>query len=87
MYKIISIIAGIALAMTIILTSCCNDSILDIPETYDISLTVFTVIRHDEETNALLLYDNETKVLYAKTKYSLTMLADGDGKPKLYKGE
>lgn len=78
---------GIALAMTIILVGCCDDSIHDTPETYDIPLTVFTAIGYDEETNTLLLYDNETKVLYAKTKYSLTMLADTNGKPKLYKGE
>lgn len=87
MHKIISIITGITLAMTMILVGCCDDNILDTPDVYNIPLTVFTVIGHDEETNALLLYDSETKVLYAKTKYSLTMLADTNGKPKLYKGE
>ena len=51
-----------------------------------------TFVEVERETKWRIVYDKETKVMYAVSKYgtgagNFTLLVDETGKPKLYQGE
>lgn len=47
---------------------------------------MFEYIGHSSEANCKIVYDTETKVMYAILNYrSMILLVDEDGKPKLWK--
>lgn len=47
---------------------------------------MFEYIGHSSEANSKIIYDTETKVMYAVVNYkSMTLLVDENGKPKLWK--
>lgn len=52
----------------------------------------FAVVYYDSSLQAKIVYDRDTKVMYAVSRGSnnggnLTMLVNEDGTPKLYEGE
>lgn len=48
---------------------------------------MFEYIGYNSKVNARIVYDTETKVMYATfCDSTMTLLVDEDGKPKLWKG-
>lgn len=48
---------------------------------------MFEYVGYNSKTNSKIVYDTETKVMYAVLcDRAMTLLVDEDGKPKLWKG-
>lgn len=55
-------------------------------ETPTRSSKMFEYVEYNNEVNASIVYDTETKVMYAVlSNRSMTLLVDENGKPKLWK--
>lgn len=99
--KILTIIFTALLLLTIISITACNSQSVDASNSnsnsnsnydYDFVGDIFTVLTHYRTSSFYIIYDNQTKVMYAVSDGhynagNLTMLVNADGTPKLYDGE
>lgn len=70
----------VIIIISVLISGCVSDEALS--KTSD----MFEYIGHSSEANCKIVYDTETKVMYATLNYrSMILLVDEDGKPKLWK--
>lgn len=76
------LVCATAIIIISVLISCC---VFD--ETLSKTSDMFEYVGYSREANSEIVYDAETKVMYAVlSNRSMTLLVDENGKPKLWKG-
>lgn len=67
--------------ISVLISGCVSD------ETLSKTSDMFEYVGYSREANSEIVYDAETKVMYAVlSNRSMTLLVDENGKPKLWKG-
>lgn len=84
--KLIATIVTIALVVVVLFFVGCDNTNNSVKASDDVFVTV------SENSNYTVVYDKETKVMYAMSdgsynRGSFVMLVNADGTPKLYEGE
>lgn len=85
-FKLIMFYIALVFA-TVILVLFIRDMVKSDRERTDFCDKNFTVVSNDAEGDGLIIYDNETKVMYYVPESkdgTMTMLVNADGSPKTY---